>query len=177
MKIIPFKDALKLLDRALDINVPGYDRTTSFILLTDEGGAENFLELELEDEYHEFFFRFSAADNQTVKVEGDVMTLVYSDALVDGIAPTLEIRLLTSMQLEPKLDAVHEQQCKLESSLCRIQEHCQEAANQPLGAIHSRLSEIARHAKEAKDSFDWLDNFTVTSAAGTATTPTDPATL
>lgn len=151
MTTIPFAEALKLLDRAVDIHVFGFETTTGFSLDTAEG-AYAFLELDLEDTCDEYFFRFLESANQTVQVDGVLMTLVYDDAVVDDIPPTLEIRLMVPMALEPSMGEVHEHQCKLESSLNRILES-------------SQLSEVQRHARAAKAAFDWLDNFTVLRAS------------
>lgn len=155
MTIIPFAEALKLLDRAFNISVPGYSETKSFILNTDEG-AYAFLELDLEEGDHEFFFRFLESANQTVKLEGDVMTLVYDDAVVDDIPPEIEIKLMAPMVLEPSMGEVHAQQCKLESSLNRILEYCRDGYHP---------GEVRLHAQAAKEAFDWLDNFTVLRAS------------
>lgn len=159
MQTIPFKKALQLLDRALDIHVPGYDSTESFSLDTAEG-ANTFLEITCYDGDNEFFFRFKESDNQEVKVDGDLMTLTYADAVVDDRPSEIEIKLMRFMQLEPKLDAVHEQQCKLESSLNLIQAHCNESGRATPGDLPGRIAEIRRHTRDAKQAFDWLDNFT-----------------
>lgn len=151
MTTIPFAAALKLLERAHDIHVPGYSGTQSFSLDTAEDAA-SFLELSLEDENHEFFFRFLESANQTVKVDGGIMTLVCDDADEDDLPPEIEIKLMMPMVLETPRDDVHRHQCQLESSLNRILEACGDSSNLPV---------IRDHARAAKESFDWLDNFAV----------------
>lgn len=151
MTTIPFAEALKLLDNAYDIHVPGYSETKSFSLDTAEG-AYAFLELDLEEGDNEFFFRFLESANQTVKVAGDIMTLIYDEAVCDGVAPEIEIKLMVPLVIETPRDEVHKHQCQLESSLNRIREACGDSSNLPV---------IRDHVRAAKESFDWLDNFTV----------------
>lgn len=147
MTIIPFAEALKLLDRAHDIHVPGYSETKSFSLDAAEG-AYAFLELYLEKGDNEFFLRFLESANQTVKIEGDVMTLVCDDAVVADLPFEIEIKLTVPMVLEPSMGEVHEQQCLLESSLNRILEFCRDGYHP---------GEVRLHARAAKKAFD---NFT-----------------
>jgi hypothetical protein len=97
MTTIPLAEALRLLDLAHDIRVPGYSEPKSFSLDTAEG-AYSFLELTLEEGDNEFFFRFLGSANQTVKVAGDIMTLIYDDAV--GTTPEIEIRLMVPMVIE-----------------------------------------------------------------------------
>lgn len=148
MKTIPFKDALKLLDRALDINVPGYTQTTSFVLQTEEG-ADHFLELELEDENHEFFFAFKESDNQTVKVDGDTMTLLYTDAVVDDVEPSIEIRLMIPMPLETPPEATPTTRMKLSIEVSAQLD--QEAVATVFGEVGKTLREADMESKELMD--------------------------
>lgn len=149
MTIIPFAEALKLLNQAYNIHVTGYE-TKSFILPTE---ADVFLTLHLEEQDYESYyqFQFTEASNQTVTIDGTIMVL--SDISEDGTKGTLAIQLMVPLPLEPSVGEVHKYQCELESSLCRILEQCDDAAS------------VRRHARVAKHAFDWLDNFTTVKAA------------
>jgi len=99
VKKLPLSAALKLLDRAEIITCPELGSHNCSYELAP--GFENFLELEDDDTdvRGAYCFRFFKEDNQTVYVEGDLMTLV---AAATGNSETryLRLKLMVPLNLE-----------------------------------------------------------------------------
>lgn len=109
MRTIPFDEALSLLDKAYGIHIPDADHLpeADFHLSLDE---DIFLRLEAENEEGLVWsYRFDREHNQTVKIDGDRMTLVFDATVVDDVEPEVEIRIMVPMQLDPPADQVPEE--------------------------------------------------------------------
>jgi hypothetical protein len=106
MKTISLNEAMSLLDKAFGIYILDADCNpeAQFHLTLDD--EDEFLYLEADnDEGLHWTFRFRRAHNETVKIDGDRMTLVCDDDEDDGSLPELDIRILVPMQLEAVLEA------------------------------------------------------------------------
>ena len=104
MRTIPFDEALSLLDKAYGIHIPDADHLpeADYHLSLDE---DIFLRLEAEnDEGLVWSYRFDREHNQTVKIDGDRMTLVCDDAESE-----VEIRIMVPLPLDPPADQVPEE--------------------------------------------------------------------
>ncbi len=102
MKTITLAEAIGLLAKAFGIDVldADHNQETDFHLTTEEDDL--FLRLEAEDdEGQTWVYEFYKDDNETVKVDGERMTLVYDTDVKDGLAPVVDIRILTPLPVEP----------------------------------------------------------------------------
>ncbi len=104
MKTIPLNEALDLLALAYAIDVNDSDEGwlgTSYTLHVDEDEEDEFLHLVATNEeglMWDFVFHRSA--NQTVTIDGDIMTLHAHMLARDGVDPKVDIRMMVPLQLE-----------------------------------------------------------------------------
>lgn len=103
MKTIPFEKAFELLQKAHDVVVldtPCTMRSCTVNNPDPDDPDHCFLELEADDsDDYIYNWNFQEADNATVKIEGDVMTLVCLGDEHNETAP-IRLQLLAPMQLE-----------------------------------------------------------------------------
>lgn len=167
MKRITFEEALKLLESASDIIVTDTPCTmTSATVTTEEleDPEAPFLELEADDgDGNVFRWSFIGVDNETVEVEGDIMTLhCYGDAINDP--GPVKVQLLTPMQLDRRNggdEEVYKRECAIEENLNFILQHCAHAKGAYAGEVAVRIGEINRHAGKVREAHEWLDSFSI----------------
>lgn len=170
---IPLAAALALLDKAHDVIVVDQPTTVLFVF---DAAAEGFMQLTTNDGDDSFDYVFDYVFekdlNAEVLVEGDEMILIASPDTEAGNDEPIRVtlRLMAPLQLTPptrEAAEVHAKQCELESHLNYILMHVRDAEEVGKGSFDERRDEVKRHARTAKEAFDWLDNETVWNAVET----------